>query len=248
MDPHAQRHALDTTARLRDGLRLYCLGDIHGRADLLKRARDGIAADLSHRPVADSLIICLGDYIDRGPDSAGVLDLLAGPSFPARTLLLRGNHEVMLQSFLREPQELGAWRHFGGLETLASYGVDISEASLGHGFEAAWQSLQTRMPAHHQALLEDLHVSVAVDDYFFCHAGVRPGAPLEAQSERDLLWIRNEFLSWRGPFGKIVVHGHTPVETPEILPNRINIDTGAYASGRLTCLVLEGASASFLNV
>lgn len=231
---------------LRHGLRLYCLGDIHGRSDLLLEARDAIDDDLSQRPVAESLIICLGDYVDRGPDPAGVLELLANDPFPAPLILLRGNHEVMMQAFLREPEELGAWRRFGGLETLASYGVDVSEAAMGRGFEQTRQSLLARLPQSHLALLEGLQLSWSIDDYFFCHAGVRPGAPLDAQTERDLLWIRKDFLSWRGDFGKIIVHGHTPVAAPEILPNRINIDTGAFASGRLTCLVLEGQSALIL--
>ncbi len=232
---------------LRDGLRIYCMGDIHGRADLLAQVRDEIARDLAQRPIAESLTICLGDYVDRGPDSAGVLDLLAAQPFPTRLIPLRGNHEVMMQAFFREPAELGAWRRFGGLETLASYGVATEEAAMGRGYEAARQSLLRRLPESHRALLEKLELSVTVDDYFFCHAGVRPGIPLKRQAERDLLWIRHDFLSWRGDFGKIVVHGHTPVPKAEILPNRISIDTGAFSSGRLTCLVLEGRSTFFLT-
>lgn len=231
---------------LRPGLRLYCLGDLHGRADLLAQAREDIAQDLAQNPVDESLIVCLGDYVDRGPDSALVLDMLANQPFPAPLTLLRGNHEVMLQAFLREPEQLAAWGRFGGFQTLASYGVDIGEAMLGRGFERARQSLLARMPDSHRDLIDNLRLCAAIDGYFFCHAGVRPGVPLAAQSERDLLWIRDEFLGWRGDFGKIVVHGHTPVAAPEILPNRINIDTGAFASGNLACLVLEGASALIL--
>lgn len=231
---------------LRPGLRIYCLGDIHGRADLLARARDAITDDLQQRPVENSLIVCLGDYVDRGPDSASVLDMLARGDFPAPLVLLQGNHEVMMQAFLREPEELGAWRRVGGLETLASYGVDVSQAALGSGYEWTRRALLARMPDTHRDLLDGLHASWSMDHYFFCHAGVRPGVPLDAQSERDLLWIRKEFLTFSGDFGKIIVHGHTPVAAPEILPNRINIDTGAFATGRLTCLVLESASALIL--
>lgn len=231
---------------LRAGLRIYCIGDIHGRADLLAQARDAIARDLARRKVRESLVICLGDYVDRGPDSAGVLDLLCD-GFAAPLVCLRGNHEVMLGAFLQNPDELAGWRRFGGLETLASYGVPTQEAAEGFGYESAWQAFSARLPQRHRALLDATQLSVTIDDFFFCHAGVRPGVPLEAQRERDLLWIRNEFLSWTGDFGKVVVHGHTPVAAAEVLPNRINIDTGAFASGKLTCLVLEGETYAFLT-
>ncbi len=234
--------------RLRPGLRIYCIGDIHGRSDLLAQMRATIAADLRVRPCPEKLIICLGDYVDRGPDSAGVLEALSDASaFGAPLLLLRGNHEVMLMAFLRDPLELGSWRRFGGLETLASYGVSVNEAALGRGYEEAHQTFLARFPARHRLLLERLELSVSVDDYFFTHAGVRPGVALESQSERDLLWIRHDFLDHGGDFGKIVVHGHTPVASADVQTNRINIDTGAFATGRLTCLVLEGESHHFLT-
>ncbi len=138
------------------------------------------------------------------------------------------------------------WIVNGGLETLHSYGVDVSQVRAGGGFDEAAEALRTVLPPEHGRLLAGLEMSLTSGDYFFCHAGIRPGVPFERQVEGDLLWIREEFLSARKPFGKVVVHGHTPTQEPEVLPHRINVDTGAYISGRLTCVVLEGASKRFL--
>jgi serine/threonine protein phosphatase 1 len=235
------------TPRLRPGLRIYCVGDVHGRSDLLSGVSDAIARDLDARPIGKALTICLGDYVDRGPDSAGVIDLLARGDFPTPLETLRGNHEVMMLGFLAEPLELGAWRRFGGLDTLLSYGVPTEDPALGIGFETARETLLARMPARHVAFLKSTRSYVSIDGYFFCHAGVRPGVPLDAQDPRDLMWIRDDFLSYEGDFGKMIVHGHTPVAKAEIHENRINIDTKAFASGRLTCLVLEGSGQGFLS-
>jgi serine/threonine protein phosphatase 1 len=225
-------------AHLRPGLRIYCIGDIHGRADLLAQMQNRIAADLKRRPNRESLIVCLGDYIDRGPQSAQVLYLLAQPA-PARLFALRGNHESMMLAFLSDARTLDMWRRFGGIETLVSYGIDVSDVSMGLGYEEARQTLLAILPERHLNLLQNMRLSLELDDYFFCHAGIRPGIALKAQSETDLTTIRDDFLESDEDFGRIVIHGHTPVAEPEIRQNRINIDTGAFASGRLTCLVIE---------
>jgi serine/threonine protein phosphatase 1 len=225
---------------------LYAVGDIHGRADLLAAIEKPIVADWRHRGGGDALLIFLGDYVDRGPQSAAVIErLIEGFALPS--VHLRGNHEQMLLDFLDDPGLGEMWRRNGGMETLASYGVDIGEVSVGRGFERAARDLKSRIPAAHLSFLNGLKPSLTVGGYFFCHAGVRPGVPLEAQTADDLMWIREPFIVSRADFGKIVVHGHTPVETPELLPNRINIDTGAFLTGKLTCLAIDGAETSFIS-
>jgi serine/threonine protein phosphatase 1 len=227
--------------------RLYVIGDIHGRSDLLDRMIGEISRDLEANPIADSLTVTLGDYVDRGPDSRGVLERLAGNPFPTAFVALKGNHEEFFETFLRDPSIADSWRHLGGLETLHSYGVPVGPLMMGRNYEAAAQALQAALPSAHTEFLAGLETSLTVGRYFLCHAGIRPGVPLERQSERDLLSIRDEFLSSKLDFGKIVVHGHTPTEKPEVLPNRINIDTGAFMTGRLTCAVLDQERARFLS-
>lgn len=234
------------TAHLRPGMRIYCMGDIHGRADLLAQMQKHIADDLERRPNRENLIVYLGDYIDRGPQSAQVLDLLAKPA-PAPHFALRGNHETMMLDFLSDARRLDMWRRLGGMETLVSYGIDVKDVAMGLGYEETRQTLLSRLPERHLNLLKNMRLSLEVDDYFFCHAGVRPGIALEAQSEEDLTTIRHDFLASNENFGKIIIHGHTPVAEPEIRDNRINIDTGAFASGRLTCLVIEPTGFFFLQ-
>ena len=229
-----------------EGTRVYAIGDVHGRDDLLGELAGLIERDCANAP-AEAVTLLLGDYVDRGPHSAAVVKRLAAGRFPTRIRALRGNHEAMLLSFLADPTVLGFWRWNGGLETLVSYGVDVSRAMRGEGYEAARDALITTLPAAHRRFLEETELSASIGDYFFCHAGVRPGAPLDRQSAEDLLWIRDDFLSCGRPFGKIVVHGHTPVASPDIRANRINIDTGAFATSVLTCLVLEGDERRFLS-
>jgi serine/threonine protein phosphatase 1 len=231
---------------LDDDHRLYVIGDIHGRSDLLDTMIAEIKRDLDARPPAAALTVTLGDYIDRGPDSRGVLDRLTQRAFPTRHVALKGNHEELFQAFLTDPAVGPQWRHLGGLETLHSYGVAVGELMRGRGFEEACAALRKAVPEEHLRFLSALKLSVSAGRYFFCHAGVRPGVPLDRQQARDLLWIRDEFLNSKASFGKIVVHGHSPVEQPEILPNRINLDTGAFATGRLTCLVLERDARLFI--
>lgn len=223
---------------LPDGQRVYAVGDIHGRADLLARVLGAIAEDLTAFPCAAPVIVTLGDYIDRGPDSARVLSLLCEPQ-GAPLVALRGNHEQMLLDFLDDPQVVNEWRRFGGLETLFAYGVDVRVVMQGAGMDEACADLKRRMPLAHLDFLRATVFNFELGDYYFCHAGVQPGVALEMQSAQDLIWIRDGFLQSARPHGKIIVHGHTPCEAPEVLGNRINLDTGAYASGLLTCLRLE---------
>jgi Calcineurin-like phosphoesterase len=180
-------------------------------------------------------------------NSRGVLDRLARNPFPTEFAALKGNHEALLETFLRDPAVAEHWRRFGGLETLHSYGVPVRNLMMGANYDQAATALQAAVPDAHFKFLASLKTSIIVGKYFLCHAGVRPGVPLERQSIEDLLRIRDKFLSSAVDFGKIIVHGHTPVERPEVLPNRINIDTGAFATGRLTCVVLECSEPRFLT-
>ena len=227
--------------------RLYAIGDIHGRLDLLDRAILAIQRDVAEHG-SGALTVTLGDYIDRGSASRGVIDRLIANPFPTPYVALKGNHEALLEAFLADPMVGMHWRRLGGLETLHSYGVPVRGLMAGKNHAEAADRLRAALPAEHISFLQSLKTSLSHGKYFLCHAGVRPGVPLEKQSEEDLLWIRDEFLSSKLDFGKIVVHGHTPTAEPEIMPNRINIDTGAFATGRLTCVVLDESGHRFLDI
>jgi serine/threonine protein phosphatase 1 len=227
--------------------RLYVIGDIHGRSDLLDRMVIEISRDLEARPVGTALTVTLGDYVDRGADSRGVLDRLVRNPFPTSLVALKGNHESLFAAFLQDPTVADHWRRLGGLETLHSYGVPVASLMMGKNYEEAATGLRAAVPPAHLEFLGSLRTHLSVGKYFMCHAGVRPGIALERQGEQDLLWIREEFLSSRANFGKIIVHGHTPTESPEVLPNRINVDTGAFMTGRLTCAVLDHGPPRFLS-
>jgi serine/threonine protein phosphatase 1 len=229
----------DHRASIGEAIRLYVIGDIHGRSDLLDRMVQKIELDMGQYPGPQCMTVTLGDYIDRGPDSRGVLDRLARNPFPTRYLALKGNHEELLDSFLRDPSIGHYWRRLGGLETIHSYRVPVSALMTGGGFEQACNTLKLAIPNEHLRFLGSLKTSLTMGKFFLCHAGVRPGVLLQAQKDDDLLWIREQFLTSTMDFGKIVIHGHSPNEWPEVRPNRINIDTGAFATGRLTCLVVE---------
>jgi serine/threonine protein phosphatase 1 len=208
---------------------------------------DEIIRDIEKNPTGESLTVTLGDYVDRGPDSRGVLDRLARNPFPTKYIALKGNHEELFETFLDRPAIASRWRTLGGLETLHSYKVAVAQLLIGKGFDAASQALRQALPEEHLAFLGRLRLSLTIGRYFLCHAGVRPGVPLESQRAEDLLWIRDEFLTSNAQFGKIIVHGHTPMLAPEVLATRINIDTGAFATGRLTCLVIEDTGVRFLS-
>jgi len=224
-----------------EGRRVYAVGDVHGRFDLLNTLLPRIAADAAGREYA--LILC-GDYVDRGPDSALVLEALLalrrrlGPQL----CLLKGNHEQALLMFLDDPLGAETWLHrFGGAATLASYGVaPPTPGACLNALTAARDELMARMPASHLRLLQDLDLMAVLGDYAFVHAGVSPDAPLARQSEDDLLWTRRDFVEARGPFEKIIVHGHTWSEDrPALLGHRIGVDTGAYETGVLTAVGIE---------
>src|SRR5215475_5597515 len=200
--------------------RIYAIGDIHGRSDLLDRIVTAISRDLEAHPVGTALTVTLGDYVDRGPDSRGMIERLMRNPFQTPLVALKGNHESLFEAFLQEAAVAGQWRRLGGLETLHSYKVSVSSLMLGRNYEQAAEDLRTAVPPTHLEFLRSLWTSLTVGKYFFCHAGVRPWVPLDRQSEEDLLWIREEFLSSRADFGKIVVHGHTPTKTPDVRPNR----------------------------
>ena len=221
------------------GVTIYAVGDIHGRSELLGSLAASIAVD-SSSTADDVLTVFLGDYVDRGLESAQVIERLSTGNFPTPFVALRGNHEAALLDFLENPQILDKWRHWGGLETLMSYGVDVTEARRGRDFETVQAKFRSVLPAHHLQFFRDTVLSYSVGDYFFCHAGVRPRVPLDAQSEKDLLWIRDEFLAYTKGFERVIVHGHTPVPEVEFLSHRINVDTGAYVSGKLSCVALTG--------
>jgi serine/threonine protein phosphatase 1 len=227
---------------------VYVVGDIHGRFDLLERLQDLIEGDLSANPSPVVRLIYLGDYIDRGPNSCEVLDRLAEETADfVNVTLLRGNHEEILLRFLADPSVGPTWRLLGGMETLLSYGIDVSKVLKQRGYPGLSECLNEKLPPHHRTVLAQLKNCATVGDFFFCHAGVRPGVPLDEQRQQDLTWIRDAFLDATEDFGKIVVHGHSPTEQPDFRPNRINIDTAAYATGRLTCLVLEGSTRRILS-
>ena len=230
-----------------EGTRVYAIGDIHGCAHLLDRMCKLIEHDLARAPVAAPAIIFLGDYIDRGPDSAGVLARLSLRDLPAPVVLLRGNHEAMLARFLDDAAFLDDWRNNGGLETLHSFGLSVKDAMRGKGYETLQAQLREQLPPASASIATDAALSHSVGDYFFCHAGVRPGVPLDRQDANDLLWIRQEFLAAPARYDKVIVHGHTPVAAPDNLPGRINVDTGAFATGTLSCVVLEGSARRFLS-
>ena len=233
-------------ARLPDGIRIYAIGDVHGRADLLDQVFSKIDADFATHPTRRAIHVFLGDYVDRGPASRGVLDRLIDRNYSHEAVFLLGNHEVMLLQFLHSPAVLKHWRQYGGLDTLMSYGVAAPFNANAEQLAVLAAALHKAMPAEHHSFLNQLVPSFSCGNYFFVHAGVRPGVPLADQRQEDLLWIRDEFLQHKRDFGKVIVHGHTPVPEPDIRFNRINIDTGAYATGRLTCLILEGDQMWFL--
>jgi len=231
------------------GSRIYAVGDIHGRADLLERLHEMIAADAQRQPAPRRVVIYLGDYIDRGAHSREVIDLLLSQQLAGfEAVHLRGNHEEFLLRFLGDVSVGHNWLAYGGRETLQSYGIDPPHAMAAPDELARAQAaLDARLPRAHRDFLNGLALLHEEGDYAFVHAGVKPGVALDQQQADDLLWIRDPFLESRAEFGRVVVHGHTITPVPDVRPNRIGIDTGAFATGRLTCLVIDGTASSFLQ-
>lgn len=230
-------------ARVPDGVRIYAIGDVHGRLDLLERLIDRIREDLRVRTPARVELILLGDLIDRGPDSAGVVEramaLASDDEF--HVSVLAGNHEeVFLRALAGDARAMKLLVRIGGRATLTSYGV--TDAEYGElDYPELTALLAERVPPEHVAFIERFDDSIVIGDYIFVHAGIRPGVALEAQKTSDLRWIRDEFLGHKGAHGGVIVHGHSITEDVDRQANRIGIDTGAFASGRLTALALEGA-------
>ena len=229
------------------GVRIYAVGDIHGRLDLLNELLARIGDDRSSRPAIRPVCIFLGDYVDRGPSSRETIDRLIEHAEANESVFLKGNHEQIAISCLRDRGLFERWMRLGGLETLMSYGITLAALSDDKQIVRLQAAFHDALPQSHFRFFRDLQSSFACGDYFFAHAGVKPDIPLSRQKESDLLWIRQEFLSSRVDFGKIIIHGHTPVRDIEVEPNRINIDTGAFATGRLTCLVIDEASLSIID-
>jgi serine/threonine protein phosphatase 1 len=229
--------------RIPDGTRVYVIGDIHGRLDLLAQLRERIVMDSGDFTGERKVVVYLGDYVDRGPQAKEVIDLLVDePLAGFESVYLKGNHEKLLLDFLDDTSVWPLWLYNGAGATLSSYGVPPK--AEGRGLQDEFRAC---IPARHLEFLGALALSHAEGDYFFVHAGVRPGVALEDQDETDMIWIRDLFLSSDADHGKIVVHGHSIARKPEIEANRIGIDTGAYATGKLTCLVLEGENRAFLH-
>ena len=229
------------------GKRLYCVGDIHGRADLLEELHSQIVLD-SQGFTGQCHIIYLGDYVDRGDGSCQVLDLLISHQLSDfETCHLLGNHEQAMLDFLKDPLAMAPWLTWGGADTLRSYEIVPSPFPTRAELVRVHKLLKKALPTSHEAFLQSCSASHSEGSYYFVHAGIRPGVALEKQSVEDKLWIRDEFLQSKKNHGAIIVHGHNISPEVEILPNRIGIDTGAYSSGVLTSLVLEGESLRLLQ-
>ncbi|MDQ0509372.1 metallophosphoesterase family protein [Ancylobacter amanitiformis] len=224
--------------RIPDGVRVYAVGDIHGRYDLMCALLDKIEHD--RRDAVSSQIVFLGDYIDRGPDSRRVIEALITGADRDGWICLKGNHEAMWLGALDRSQPWDGWLANGGVETLFSYGISARGFSMAGREDGLREAVLASVPGEHIAFIRQRPTSHAVGGYFFCHAGIRPGVPLSQQAPDDLMWIRDLFVDSRLDHGGRIVHGHTPAIEPEVLANRINVDTGAYLTGRLTCVALEG--------
>ncbi len=233
-------------AQLEPGLRIYAIGDIHGCIDQLRELLDAIDDDVRLFSPQSHRIVFLGDYVDRGPANFDVVEYLIGLKNSSRDcIFLRGNHDDRFTGFCKHPEAIAeGYLRWGGIPTLRDYGV-IQEP--GESIQSLSERFRNGIPAHHYQFMDQLPLTYVCGDYFFCHAGVRPGTALEDQLDHDLLWIRHDFLMHDEPFTKIVVHGHTPVEEPEVKSNRINVDTRCFDTGRLTAVVLEGNDHRFLQ-
>jgi serine/threonine protein phosphatase 1 len=228
---------------LEGGQVVYAVGDIHGRADLLAMVFEAIDHDIAHDDAAghgarDIVEIYLGDYVDRGPQSRLVIDMLIERRHDHHAVCIAGNHEAVFFGLLRGEGAYADWAPLGGRETVLSYGLTPGDlAAMAPAEQLA--ALTAAVPEDHRRFFASLVLNRVVGPYTFVHAGIRPGVPIEEQSARDLMWIRRDFIDKDVALDTIVVHGHTPMPEPDFRPYRINIDTGAYASGRLTCLKID---------
>ena len=247
----AGRDRAGTPPRVPDDCRVYAVGDIHGRVDLLEALHDHILDDAAAATAGRKVLVYLGDYVDRGPWSFDVVDtLIEAPLEGFEIVHLKGNHEDFLLRFVEEEnlEEADLWFINGGDATLHSYKVPLLTLPFGLAeLETARRAFLAALPPSHMTFFQGLKMFHVEGDYLFVHAGIKPGVPLDEQNEEDLLWIREEFLDSDAAFGHMVVHGHTPAAETDVRPNRIGIDTGAVFTDRLTCLVVEGESTRFLH-
>jgi serine/threonine protein phosphatase 1 len=242
--------AAPSAAAVPEGTRVYAIGDVHGRLDLLQDLHEQVRYHAREYPIGRAVVVHIGDYIDRGYQSRQTVDYLLGSPLPGFDMVnLLGNHERTLLEFLDDISVGPGWLRYGGRETLFSYGIawDRDLASDEECLLRIQGELRCKLPEDHRRFFSALPLTHQEGDYLFVHAGVKPGIPLERQASDDLLWIRDEFLNSTADHGKVVVHGHSISESPVLRPNRVGIDTGAFATGRLTCLVLQGNERTFLS-
>jgi serine/threonine protein phosphatase 1 len=226
-------------ASLPPGERVYAIGDVHGRLDLLGELGEAIERDDAARGAAHTTVIMLGDLVDRGPDSAGVLDFAQKWAMLRELRFISGNHEEMFLNAFTEHGMFRGFLRFGGIQTLASYGLDAANM-IDMDFAEIAHRMKRAVPREDRLFMRSFEMSIRMGDYLFVHAGINPAAPLDQQHPHDCRWIREPFLSYRGDLNCMVVHGHTVTERVELRDHRIGIDTGAYDSGVLTALCLEG--------
>ncbi|MEM9422697.1 MAG: metallophosphoesterase family protein [Pseudomonadota bacterium] len=231
-----------------DGKRVYAIGDVHGCYDELVTLCALIREDIAARPGRETSVVMLGDLIDRGPNSRGVIEFLtSNPFSPATMLTIRGNHEdILLKGLDGTPSLLKDWLQYGGTLCASSYGIPAHTLSSMTAEQLEY-TLLSKIPARHINFLRSSVDCIRFGDFFLVHAGVRPGIPLHKQAPQDLKWIRDDFLSSTANHGAVIVHGHSIVSEPTFLPNRIAIDTGAYQTGRLTALCIEGEATMVLQ-
>jgi len=230
-----------------EGQRFYCIGDIHGRLDLLLELEAAIVSDNAGYP-GECVVVYLGDYIDRGDESKEVVDhLLEAPLEGFQHVHLLGNHEQTLLDFLQHPRSVAAWLTFGGRAALNSYGIAVTREPSLQDLLDLRNELESRLPSRHLDFYRNLELMHVAGDYCFVHAGIRPGVPLLEQRKEDLLWIREDFTESDVRHQHVVVHGHSITPEVDWRENRIGIDTGAFQSGILTCLVLEGEERRLLQ-
>lgn len=235
-------------ARLASGKRVYAIGDVHGRNDLLCALLGQIRRHATHEPRAQNILVLLGDYVDRGPQSKAVIETLIGLKWPGwKFIFLRGNHDQAVLDFLADADFYPSWRPYGAPETLRSYGVEPPESDRENEIAGARDALTAGIPQAHIDFLQTLRLLHVEDDYLFVHAGIKPGIPIEEQVAADLLWIRDEFLNCPRDFPKKVVHGHTPTDYPVNARHHIGVDTAAHATDCLTAAILEDDSCVFLQ-
>ena len=227
---------------------IYAIGDIHGCMSLLRAAYGRILAD-NKEQLGPKLIVFLGDYVDRGPSSRAVLDFLCKPNTTnVHHVCICGNHDYEFLRFIRDPRNNMAWLNFGGIETLRSYGIDAEHAlKAGGGQAGLFRMVEEAVPVRHIQFLERIPTMLTLGKLVFVHAGIRPGIALQDQSDEDLMWIREPFLSDGPGIPSVIVHGHTVTREPQFTSGRVGIDTGAYSTGRLTVLKLAKGKALILQ-